>query len=296
MTDVRNSTADRAVLPDAPHEPDAIPGRERPRRGPWSPGIFTLSVLAILVVLLGAGTAYGLALRQRPVYGAEAQILYGITQGASARADRELATQEVIMLGAANLQPVADEQGLSVSALQDAVTVEVIGDSDVLRLQVADPDPSAALRTAELIAEGYVGSVTASSSSELADARAVFENRIEQLSEQLAAVEGRLEELDAQRPADAGSAQTPEERRLDLQSRALQQRLGDLQDQLTSVELEQAKTADVRILAAPELLGEPLAPKPAQAAAAGALVGIAIATAMIVLLTRGRRPESAWDR
>ncbi len=199
------------------------------------------------------------------------------------------------MLGPANLQPVADEQGLSISDLQDAVSVEVIRDSDVLRLEVADPDPSVAIGTAQLIADGYVRSVTASSSNELADAQVVFERRIEELSGQLAVVEGRLEELDAQRSPDAGSAQTPEERRLESQSRALQQRLGDLQDQLTSVELEQARTADVRILAAPELLDEPLAPKPLQAAAAGALVGIAIAAGMI-LLNRGRRPGSAGVR
>lgn len=125
----------------------------RPRGRSRLPRLIGLSVL---IVVAATSSALLVNMLSSPVYGAEAEILYRADDPSGARAERELATQQVILQGRGVLQPVAAEAGLTVEELQDKLSVDIVGTSDVLRLQVGDRDVGQAVELTESIAESYV--------------------------------------------------------------------------------------------------------------------------------------------
>lgn len=117
-----------------------------------------LRLAAVSVVIVAAATTSAILVNalRGPVYGAEAEILYRTEDPSGARAERELATQQVILQGRGVLQPVAAEADLTVEDLQEKLTVDIVGSSDVLRLRVGDRDVAEAVDLTESIADSYV--------------------------------------------------------------------------------------------------------------------------------------------
>lgn len=266
-------------------ETQGLQGGGRHTKTKPAPAGLRLVVLPVVIIVAAAAGALLINFVRPPVYGAEAQILYRVADDSGARAERELATQQVILRGRTVLQPVAAEVGMSVEELQDRVSVEVVGGSDVLRLTAGDPDAGVAVEVAQAIAENYVAAREEVAAANQDEAAALVEEQIAEVSEALAGVEDEL-------AAAAGAPEEPmtaEEERLADEAEALQRRLETLQDRLASLQLAPpTQEAQVRILTPAYVLEEPLSPGPLQAGAAGMMVGVLVAAMLVaVQLHRG---------
>jgi uncharacterized protein involved in exopolysaccharide biosynthesis len=255
-------------------------------------GIGTIVALAAAAIVICTLAALPIVLSQPRVYGAQTDLIFNPGTGLSdAAADRALVTQEVILHSNAVLEPVAAATGVPLPKLEKALTIEVVNQSNVLRITVADRDPDTARRSAQLIAEGY--EQRASSTTSTADQRSIayLEGQIKDLAASLAETQGRADTLAGRR--GSGTPASPEERQLRIVAATTQQRLRSVQDQLVQLPLKQLQQPQSQILVPAHVLEDPLKPRPVQAAAAGALVGVFVATAIVLVLFR---PRFAADR
>lgn len=261
--------------------PESRPGRPSgPPRGDgggpplaWDPAprehglrggqIALLIVVVALLTALGAGVGYGMTHVLEKQYAARAEILYPIAQESPTgflREDRNLTTQVVLLRSRAVIAPVAADAGLTPEELGDRVGATVIDGSEVLRVEVRDPDEAAALDLTRGLVRRYM---------DVASERAGRDR--EYLSAQLALVQRRLG-----RVAPGSSA----EEQLAARRGALLERLDELA----------LAGPPARLVAAPYPVGEPVSPRPLLAGAAGGLCGLLIGAGAAALL--GRR----WAR
>jgi capsular polysaccharide biosynthesis protein len=131
-------------------------GRRTVRRGASRRG---LTVIAVALILLVAGpvAASLYSLSQDRVYGGQIDVLFmpGADRSDGA-AEREMFTQQVLVRNPAVLEPVAPVVGISLPDLQEAISVGVVEQSNVLRITVAGSDPVSATRAAQAVADEYV--------------------------------------------------------------------------------------------------------------------------------------------
>ncbi len=122
-------------------------------RKPWP-----LPVIALLVVAVFAGAALGYSLLLQPkVYGAQAEFIITPRPDISdAAVDRAMLTQVMIIESAPVLQPVAAQAGMGLSRLRDAVSVEIVGRSNILRVTVSDRSRGRAVSLVQLISNQYL--------------------------------------------------------------------------------------------------------------------------------------------
>lgn len=244
--------------------------------------------LVVVVVLVTSGLAYLLAAIRQPVYGAEAQVLYRSADTSGLRSERELSTQQVLVQGRSVLQPVADGYEVSVADLQEWLSVDIIGESEVLRVRVAHPDQSVALELTQAVAEQYVDTVRQETRRALDAATQPLTERLDDLLEELADVEARIRR--AQQDADPAAEPTARQQRLEAEADALRRRIATVEDQLARTELEQPAQPQVRILAPAYALEDPVSTSPEQAAVGGVLVGLLLAGGAITAMA-ARRPS-----
>jgi uncharacterized protein involved in exopolysaccharide biosynthesis len=114
-----------------------------------------LGLLAAVLIVVPAGAAYLLSALRTPVYGAQVDFLIRPASASVPLGDSDLQTQKVLLTTRAILEPAARAQGVSLARLQDAVSTDVVGGSQVLRLTVADPRPATAERLAAAIVASY---------------------------------------------------------------------------------------------------------------------------------------------
>jgi capsular polysaccharide biosynthesis protein len=114
-----------------------------------------LGLLAAVVIVVPAGAAYLLSALRTPVYGAQVDFLVRPASASVPLSDSDLQTQKVLLTARAILQPAAAAQGMSVARLQEAVSADIVGGSQVLRLTVADARPAAARQLAAAIVSSY---------------------------------------------------------------------------------------------------------------------------------------------
>jgi uncharacterized protein involved in exopolysaccharide biosynthesis len=255
-------------------------------------GIGTIIAIAAAAIVICTLAALPIALSQPRVYGAQTDLIFNPGAGLSdAAADRALVTQEVILRSHAVLEPVAAATSMPLPRLEKALSIEVVNQSNVLRITVADRDPDTARRLAQLIAEGYERH--ASSTTSAVDQRSVsyLEGQLKDLAASLADTQARADTLAAGR--GTGTPISPEERQLRIVAATTQQRIRSVQDQLVQAPLKQLEQPQSEILVPAHVLEDPLKPQPIQAAAAGALVGVFVATAIVLVLFR---PRFAADR
>lgn len=136
---------DRLATP-APAEVEAA----QTRRRHW------LALLAVLVVVVFAAAAGGWSLTRPTVAGARVDfILEPGPDLSDAAVEREIATQLLIAHSPSVLEPVATSVDRPLAAVTDAVSVGMVGGSNVLRITVADLDKTTAVSLATTVAREY---------------------------------------------------------------------------------------------------------------------------------------------
>jgi capsular polysaccharide biosynthesis protein len=116
-----------------------------------------LLLLAIVIVAVTTLGAYLVSARGTTIYGAQVDFLIQFDRFASDSAiTRQIQTHSVLILSRAVLADVAAELEMQTAELEEIATAEVIGESQVLRLLVADSDPNGAMAIAEAIAGQYL--------------------------------------------------------------------------------------------------------------------------------------------
>ena len=142
-----------------PHR-DVVPEQAESRAG-TSPRVVLPVVLGLFVAGLCAASAYLFSSNQENVYGARAEILYQASEAErTLGTPRIMATQKIVLESRTVLQPAAADIGVQLDELQDATSVKIEGESDVMQMTVADPDPMLALALAKEIAGEYARTVT----------------------------------------------------------------------------------------------------------------------------------------
>jgi capsular polysaccharide biosynthesis protein len=254
-------------------------------RRSWSLG--AIAAVAAATVLLCALVALPIGLNQPRVYGAQSDILFDAGPDASdASADRALVTQQVVLRSNAVLGPVAEAERVPVERLEEALSVEVVNQSNILRITVGDRDPDTARRLIQRITDEYGRQMALTGSVEDPREISQLEGRMKDLSASLAKAQADLDVLSRRRAP--GQPPSARERELQLAAEATQGRLRSIQERITEVELARTGGARSRVLTSAHVLAEPLRPRPLQALAWGALVGLFVATAIVLLLLRPR--------
>ena len=251
-----------------------------------------VAALAATLIVVSTATAYGIAAVSDTVYGARTDLIYSLDEGVQSQtqADRVLSTQMVVLRSRAVLEPVAEQFGLNADELEDATDVELLDDSQVIRVTVADADPEQALAMAESFGERYVDFVTRANEQQLIEQIELLEGELEALREERATVEERLAEASAAR--NPGDPLTAAERRLEIELQDVLEAINDRESQQVALRVAATESAGARVLTPPYVLEDPVAPRPLQALAAGMLVGVILAVIVVVLLYRYRRPRT----
>lgn len=140
--------------------PRTPPGQAQPAGDGHRPDTARLPVLrsvafVVLIVTVAATSAYALARSVTPWYGARTELVYELGESQPADVDRLLATQLVLVRSRAVLGPVAADHGLDPEELAERVEAEVLDDSQVIRVTVADADRAGALALVAAVADRY---------------------------------------------------------------------------------------------------------------------------------------------
>lgn len=252
----------------------------------WTSRVALAAAVAALIVL-PALAAYLWSGSSPEVWAARAEVLFtgGDTQVAQ-RAEQQTATQVVVLGSRSVLQPAAEALGRDVTALEDALDVEQVEDSEVLRVTVVDPDPDAARQAAQAVVDQYVTMVGGPAGGDAA--------QLELLQADLTQTDTRNREVNDRLAAIAEPSPPAgvlaEQGRLENEARVLGQRIADLQDRITQLRLTDLDTSPPsRVLTPAYVLDDPVAPQPWRAAAAAAVVGTVVAAVALAVRAR-RRP------
>jgi hypothetical protein len=231
--------------------PPVVPSAPR-----LSPAQVGRAVLAgVLVTLLGALIGTALTLGSPTLYAARIDVQYNLrVENASyfLRTDRNMTTQTELLTDRAVLDPVAASNGMTPDELAKQASATILNNSEIIEVQVLNPDRQTGMNLANAIAEQYL-TVSRTTSPSAA------------IQKQLDNARGSL--------ALAPPAEQP----------ALQARVAMLQNQLDT---EAISRNNADIVAPAYSLSAPAAPNRARAAGIGALLGIPIAALVVTVLTR----------
>jgi hypothetical protein len=226
-----------------------------------------LGLIAAVIVLLGAAVGLAVTLVLPTEYAARTVIDYTVSQENASdflRTDRNLTTQVELIGTRSVLGPVADANGISADRLADKVTVTNLNNSELIQVDVTDPSREVGVKLADAIGKRYLEVVDTSG------LKGYVQEQLDEAKRDLATA-----------PAGAvGTAQGTA--RTEIQTR-----INTLQSQLDTIALT-GNRAEISVPA--YSVAAPAAPKPAFAAATGALLGVVVAG--LVALTLSRR----WTR
>jgi uncharacterized protein involved in exopolysaccharide biosynthesis len=261
-----------------------VPARLQPR---WWTSRAALAAAVAALVVLPALAAYLWSSSSPQVWAARAEVLFtgGDTQVAQ-RAEQQTATQVVVLGSRPVLEPAAEVLGRDVTSLEEALDVEQVEDSEVLRVTVVDPNPDAARRAAQAVVDQYVAMVSGPAGGDAAQLE-LLQADLTQLDTRFREVNDRLAAI--VRPS-APARVLAEQARLENEARVLGQRVADLQDRITGLRLTDLdRSPPSRVLTPAYVLDDPVGPQPWRAAAAAAVVGTVVAALALAVLAR-RRP------
>jgi uncharacterized protein involved in exopolysaccharide biosynthesis len=260
-------------------------GEEPPRgRGLAAAQVRRLAVLAVTIVLLGTGAGLLGALVWPATYAARAEILYPIGQDevtGPLRADRNLATQLVLLRGRAVLGPVAQAQDRTVEDLEEDVTVKILETSEVIQVEGRGPSPAAAIGTLQAIVERYFA---LESSTGPDGVREYLDGELAVVQSDIADARGRLVQLQAESAAGIGDPAGVTSADAELQM--LLSRQQDIQAQLDDLNIESASGRQAQLLTPAYAVPEPVSPRPLVAAGTGVLVGLIVSAVAVALAAR----------
>lgn len=218
-----------------------------------------LAALVVALIAVGGLIGYVVALVLPAQYGAQTTIQYNIAgenTGDFLKTDRNLTTQVVLITSRNVLQPVADASGIPVDDLQQKVSATVLNSSNIILIQVEDPNREAGVNLANAIAQQYL-TVANTSGPE-----GYLQNQLNEVKRQQA----------APRPGTTAS-----------ETAALAARAATLQAQLDNMNL----TANQSTVLAPAYsVTDPVSPNKGLAWITGALCGLIIALLAAINLTR----------
>jgi uncharacterized protein involved in exopolysaccharide biosynthesis len=210
--------------------------------------------LAVLLVGLGLALGYLVAAVLPTQYAARTTIQYhiaGENTGDFLKTDRNLTTQVVLLTSRNVLEPVAVANGVPVDDLARKTRASIIDASDIIQLEVRDPDRDTGVQLANAIARQYL-TVANNSGPE------------GYLRDQLA----KVKQQQATTTVDAAS---------------LAARSAALQSQLDAMNLTQNQSS---VLTPAYSLPTPAFPNRGLSALTGAVCGLVIALLAMVTLTR----------
>lgn len=248
-----------------------------------APRRIVLAVLVVLIVAVATMAAYIYADGRPKMYGGQFKVIYQNGQATSAeQIQLDMQTQRALVGSTSTLKPVGDEFRVSLETLNDHVSASVDGVSNVLTVTVSDADPTRAVALARAVAASYMKRASSQNSTQMVEARALLQRRIEQLTARLR----QLQEASATSLALPGS---PEQSQLLAQTQAALGRIGALEDQLTQLDIEKATGPRSEVITPAHLLADPLEPQPMRTAALALIVGILLAGLVILVASRPRR-------
>lgn len=252
-------------------------------------------LLWFAVVITATVAAYFYVSMKPKVYGSSVEVLYSVGAADSVADDRQLATQIALARSRAVLNPVAQEvDNVTVDELEQALQVEAIAKSAVLRFTVADRDAGRARTLVESVARHYVPMATQQNGI-----RGSLDERVTTIVEDMRrTVDQEIAELESQaaQPRFPQQPQPPLSDNRVPEPRYMQARLAELQDRLDDARLGGLDAARPRILSEAYVLRRPLSPRPVQGVAAGSLVGIFVATGAVAGLWALRSWASGWRK
>lgn len=272
-------------LATAPEPAPRRPGRRRS---------ILLAVAALLLLVLPPVLAGYRSAQQPPTYAAQADIVYTPTVAADTEVfEREMATQEQLLLNRNALGAAGQLVGLSAAEVAERVQVEALEGSDLIRVRVEDGSASDARRITESLVTQYTDRVSARAAERAQAQQAAVDERIGALDRRLIEISDRI------RVISAGGAFAPpplqaEQRSLETEAEVLREQISSLQQEALRRAVENPSagmpTAEVLVPAAP--LAEPVGPQPMRAVAGGALLGMLLAF-LLLAFTRTRHPAGA---
>jgi capsular polysaccharide biosynthesis protein len=225
--------------------------------------IFRLCLVAWIIVLIGAAIGFAGSFLLQEQYGARSEVLYSLREDQPTgflREDRNLTTQVVVIESRTVLAPVALANAMTYEQLAGKVGANVAEGSEIIQIEVLDPNRAEGLRLVDDITARY-----------LVEANGTSEESRRYVERQLAGVDRRLSD----------PATTPAQRV------ALAARRADLLDRRDTLALAGPQA---RQLGASYTTSDPVTPRRTLAAVAGALAGLLIAAVVVILLAhRWRR-------
>ncbi|MEV0703312.1 hypothetical protein AB0I53_36090 [Saccharopolyspora sp. NPDC050389] len=235
--------------------------------------------VSLLIVLIGASTAFIGALVWPPVYAARAQILFEISEEKSTgflREDRSLTTQLVLLRSRQVLGPVAAQERIPVEELEKTVTMSLLDSSEVLQVEARAGAPDVALRRTREIVDRYRDVARTNSESGVDG----------YVRGQLADVRAQLVEASAQVSRERAVPGSPSLAAAEALVQGLQQRDQQLQSQLDQLSMAELARSEPKVVVPAYWVTDPVSPRPMFATAAGALTGLLVAAVTAVLLVR----------
>ncbi len=259
---------------------------ERPTEEPPGGGVSARMVLlALTLILLGTAAGLAAALALPKTYGARAEILYNISPeqrgGDPLRQNRELSTQLVFLESRAVLGPIAQKQGQQFKDLDEAVSVEVLENSNVIQVEAHGSTKLAAMQTLQAVMDGYLALAQQPSGlarnldTQLADVRA-----------NTATLQTKATELRA--AVTAGTATQTALNDAQAQLTASLDRERAIQARIDEIKLTGQAGPNAQLLTPPYSMPDAVSPQPLIAAGTGAMVGLIVAGGVVALGTRRR--------
>ncbi|MEA3401680.1 MAG: GNVR domain-containing protein [Armatimonadota bacterium] len=251
----------------------------------------------MLCTVLGAGAAFVVSTQTTPVYEASATLLVHQAPSGDGSDYQNLLTSERLartysemLTGRPIMERVIDELALDETAeeLAERVTVELVRDTQLIRLKVEHTDPGIAARAANAVAEAFVAYTETLQQSRYAESMSSLQAQMDDLARLIEETEGKLEAL--------GRDEAAEEARLEGILAGYRNTYSTLVQNYEAMRVTAARSADdVLVYEEARVPRRPVRPRTlmntALAAVVGAMIGVGTAFLIEYLDDSVRSPE-----
>lgn len=254
-------------------------------------------VIVLAAVVLGS-IAYGLSARQPDQYRASARILLqgneaeqrlGAVSDPGNFAFNRVET-EIGVIGSEVVQDAVEER----LGFSPGVSVDPVGETDIVRISSTSQDPERAAQVANVYAETYVEWRRQRTVEDLLAAQQTVQAEVDALQEQVAALEAPIEELRGQLFAAESDNQRnvilsqidDRESEIETERDALESQIALYQAELSSLQVSQriTRTGGVQIVSNASIPSVPFAPLPFRNGVLGGVAGLMLGVAAAFLL------------
>jgi capsular polysaccharide biosynthesis protein len=245
------------------------------------------SVFIVALAIIGAVVAYGVSNLATPKYGARTELQYQLNREQATeflRTDRGLTTQLLRVKSREVLLPVAEKNKLTYDELAAKVNAALVGESEIIRIQVNDPSKAVAEKLVTEVSDKYMEIVRKTPAAAAATQK-YLTDQLAQADAERAALTARQAQLQRANPSNA---LTPEQLSVQAEIQSLLDQRNSLKAQLDEAKVEGINEAKVSQLAEPFVLDAPVSPKPMKNAVAGGMAGLLLGLVAAMVLVRRR--------